>query len=316
MGTIGAPDVTAVITALWRRAHMILDDEPHVLDDDLGFGLANVPEVLAAAGFAAGEAWLEHPAMRARPWRASVVARGRFVEDLVADHMREGAAQFVILGAGLDTFALRHAQDGNGPLVFEVDQPQTQEWKQARMRALGLPVPESLRFAPFDFESGGSWVAALGEAGFDPTRPAVVALTGLTQYLTKNAIQRMMRDVAGLSPATAYVATFIVPLEAADPADRDLVALTVQLNQARGTPWLSTFTPGQFGRLAEESGLRDAAVVSPAALTDRYFSGRSDGLRPCSAEQLLIASVSRRAREPPGPAFNQAAGEGSHPAHS
>lgn len=110
MGTIGAPDVTAVITALWRRAHMILDDEPHVLDDDLGFGLANVPEVLAAAGFAAGEAWLEHPAMRARPWRASVVARGRFVEDLVADHMREGAAQFVILGAGLDTFALRHAQ--------------------------------------------------------------------------------------------------------------------------------------------------------------------------------------------------------------
>jgi transposase len=99
--------------------------------------------------------------MQAGPWRASMVARARLIEDLVADRARDGVAQYVILGAGLDTFALRHAQDGDALLVSEVDQPATQHWKRARMRDLGLPVPDALRFVPFDFESGGSWVAAL-----------------------------------------------------------------------------------------------------------------------------------------------------------
>jgi len=218
--TIGAPDVTAVITALWRRAHMILDGEPHVLDDDLGFWLADMPEVLA-----------------------------------------------------------------------EVDRPRTQHWKQARLHALGLPVPKALRFAPFDFESGGSWVAALGDAGFDPASPAVVALAGLTQYLTQDAIQQTMRDVAGLAPGTTYVATFIVSPEAADPADRELIALTAQINKARGTPWLSTFTPGQFAHLAQESGLHNPTIITSATLTDRYFTGRGDALGPCSGEQILTAAV-------------------------
>ena len=289
--TIGAPDVTAVITALWRRAHMILDGEPHVLDDDLGFWLADMPEVLAAAGFPPGEAWLEHPAMQVRPWRASIVARARLVEDLVADRSRDGLSQFIILGAGLDTFALRHTQDSNALLVFEVDHPRTQHWKQARLHALGLPVPTALRFAPFDFESGGSWVAALGDAGFDPASPAVVALAGLTQYLTQDAIQQTMRDVAGLAPGTTFVATFIVSPEAAHPADRELIALTAQINKARGTPWLSTFTPGQIAHLAQESGLHNPTIITSATLTDRYFTGRGDALRPCSGEQILTAAV-------------------------
>jgi O-methyltransferase involved in polyketide biosynthesis len=130
MDKLSAPDVTAVLTALWRRAHLLLDDEPHVFEDDLGFRLANVPEVLAAAGIPAGEAWLGHPGIQAGPWRASMVARARLVEDLVADRARDGVARFVILGAGLDTFALRHAQDGDALLVFEVDQPTTQRWKR------------------------------------------------------------------------------------------------------------------------------------------------------------------------------------------
>jgi methyltransferase (TIGR00027 family) len=289
--TIGAPDVTAVITALSRRAHMILDGEPHVLDDDLGFRLADVPEVLAAAGFPPGEAWLEHPAMQVRPWRASIVARARLVEDLVADRSRNGLSQVIILGAGLDTFALRHTQEGDALRVFEVDHPQTQHWKQARLHALGLPVPKALRFAPFDFESGGSWVTALGDAGFDPASPAVVALAGLTQYLTQDAIQQTMRDVAGLAPATTYVATFIVSPEAADPADRELIARTAQINKARGTPWLSIFTPDQFAHLAQESGLHNPTIITSATLTDRYFTGRGDALRPCSGEQILTAAV-------------------------
>jgi methyltransferase (TIGR00027 family) len=215
---------------------MLLDAEPQVFEDDLGFRLANVPEVLEAARFPAGDAWLEHPAMRAGPWRASVVARARFVEDLVGERLQAGVAQFVVLGAGLDTYALRHAGVDDGLVPFEVDQPETQRWKQARMRALGLPVPRALRFASFDLESGDSWLAALVEVGFDPSRPAVVASTGLTQYVTEATVRRIMRDVARLARSTTYVSTFILPLEAVDPVDRDLVALTAQINVGRGTP--------------------------------------------------------------------------------
>jgi O-methyltransferase involved in polyketide biosynthesis len=116
-------------------------------------------------------------------------------------------------------------------------------------------------------------------------------LTGVTQYVTQGAVQQTMRDVAGLAPCTTYVATFVVPLDAVDPADRDLVSLTIGRNTARGTPWLSTFTPGQFARLAQEPGLHHVTVISTDALTDRHFSGRSDPLRPSSAEQILIASA-------------------------
>jgi len=88
------------------------------------------------------------------------------------------------------------------------------------------------------------------------------------------------------------VATFIVSPEAADPADRELIALTAQINKARGTPWLSTFTPGQFAHLAHESGLHNPAIITSATLTDRYFTGRGDALRPCSGEQILTAGPS------------------------
>ena len=95
-------------------------------------------------------------------------------------------------------------------------------------------------------------MAALSQAGFDRVLPAVVSLTGVTRYVTQGAVQQTLRDVAGLAPGTTYVATFVVPLDAVDPADRDLVSLTIRRNKARGTPWLSTFTPGQFARLAQE----------------------------------------------------------------
>jgi O-methyltransferase involved in polyketide biosynthesis len=103
-------------------------------------------------------------------------------------------------------------------------------------------------------------------------------LTGVTQYVTQGAVQQTMRDVAGLAPGTTYVATFVAPLDAVDPADRDLVSLTIRRNKARGTPWLSTFTPGQFARLAQEPGLHNVTVISTDALTDRHFSGRGDAL--------------------------------------
>jgi hypothetical protein len=116
-------------------------------------------------------------------------------------------------------------------------------------------------------------------------------LAGLTQYLTHDAIQQTMRDVAGLAPATTYVATFIIPPKAADPGRPRPARPDSPDKQGTGDTVAEPFTPDQFARLAQESGLRNPAIITSGTLTERYFTGRDDGLRPCSGEQILTASV-------------------------
>jgi methyltransferase (TIGR00027 family) len=126
---IAAPDNTAVRTALWRALHVEIDSPPHVFEDEVGLKLA-----------APDDGWRSRPDMGSftRPFRASIVARARFIEDLVAERAARGVSQYVILGAGLDTFAQRRPELGSRLLVFEVDQPGPQAWKRQRLIDLGL----------------------------------------------------------------------------------------------------------------------------------------------------------------------------------
>ena len=153
-------------------------------------------------------------------FRASIVARARFIEDLVAEQAGRGVGQYVILGAGLDTFAQRRPELAARLRVFEVDQPGPQAWKRQRLIELGFGVPEWLRLVPVDFEAGGSWWEQLAAAGFDPGRPAVVASTGVTMYLTKDANAATLRQIAGLAPGSTLAMTFLLPIELLDDADR------------------------------------------------------------------------------------------------
>ena len=137
-------------------------------------------------------------------FRASIVARARYLEDLVAERAGHGAVQYVILGAGLDTFAQRRTDLAERVRVFEVDQPGTQEWKRRRLGELGYPVPEWLRFVPSDFEVAGGWGQELLAAGFDPARPAVVASTGVSMYLTKEANAATLREMRGWPRARCW----------------------------------------------------------------------------------------------------------------
>src|SRR5437868_15130730 len=116
------------------------------------------------------------------PFRASIVARSRFIEDLVVERTGHGVGQYVILGAGLDTFAQRRPEVASRLLVFEVDRPGPQVWKRRRLIEIGFGIPEWLRFVPMDFEAGESWRQGLAAAGFDAGRPAVVACPGLSMY--------------------------------------------------------------------------------------------------------------------------------------
>src|SRR5437667_8993133 len=141
---MAAPDSTAVRVALWRALHVQVDPPPHVLEDEIGLKLA-----------APDESWRRRPDMdpqAMRPFRAAIVARARFIEDLVVEQAGRGVRQYVVLGAGLDSFAQRRPEIASSLKVFEVDQPSSQEWKRQRLIELGFDIPDWLRFVPVDFE--------------------------------------------------------------------------------------------------------------------------------------------------------------------
>lgn len=277
------PDNTAVRVALWRALHVLADPPPHVFRDELGLVLA-----------APSDDWRQRPDMSAftRPFRASIVARARFVEDLLEARVARGVTQYVILGAGLDTFAQRRPELGSRLQVFEIDQPGTQEWKRQRLAEIGLGVAPFLHFVPVDFERGEAWLDRLQASSFDPKQLALVASMGVSMYLTRDAIADTLRKVAGLAPGSTLVMSFMLPIELVDAEVRPGMEAAARGARANGTPFISFFTPEEMLALAREAGFPEVEHVSAAALGERYFQGRSDGLRPPNnSEELLIATA-------------------------
>jgi methyltransferase (TIGR00027 family) len=278
-----SPDNTALRVALWRALHLEADAPPHVLADDIGLKLA-APEA----------DWRSRPDMSpfTRPFRASIVARARFIEDLVAEQAARGVGQYVILGAGLDTFAQRRADLAAQLRVFEIDRPGPQAWKRQRLLELGLGIPPYLLLVPVDFEAGDAWWQQLAAAGFDAARAAVVASTGVSMYLTREAIMATLRQVAALAPGSKLAMSFMLPIELTDPEVRPGMQRAMEGARANGTPFISFFTPAQMLSLAREAGFKQAEHISADMLAQRYFAGRTDGLRPPSnAEELLVATT-------------------------
>ena len=277
------PDQTAVRVALWRAMHVQADPPPHVLEDEIGLRLAGPP-----AG------WRDRGDMHpdgTRTFRASVVARSRFTEDLVLDQAGRGVGQYVLLGAGLDTFAQRRPGVASRLQVFEIDQPGAQAWKRQRLTELGYGVPAGLHLVGDDFETGGSWWRKLIAAGFDPGRPAVVASLGVSMYLTREANLATLRQLAGLAPGSTVVMTFQPPLELLEPAERVGREYAERGARASGTPFISFFSPAAILELAREAGFARVRHVPATELSQRYFGCRADGLRTSSGEELLVATT-------------------------
>jgi methyltransferase (TIGR00027 family) len=279
----GTPDSTAVRTALWRALHLEVDAEPHVLEDRLGLEL-----VAPDAG------WRDrgdmHPVGTAG-FRAAIVGRARFIEDLVAEQAGAGVRQLVLLGAGLDTMAERRPDLAAQLRIFEVDRPATLAWKERRLVETGIGVPDSLRFVPIDFESGERWWDGLLDAGFDAGRPAVVASTGVSMYLSKETTADTLRQLAALAPGSTVVMTFLIPMELVDEADKAGLEMSIKGARASGTPFVSFSTPDEMLAMARDAGLADVRHVAGRTLGDRYFTGRSDGLRPSTGEDLIVATT-------------------------
>jgi methyltransferase (TIGR00027 family) len=263
--------------------HVQVDPPPHVIEDEIGLRL-----------LAPDDDWRRRPDMDPHAtsgYRAAIVARARFIEDLVADQVGHGVTQYVILGAGLDTFAQRRREIASRLRIFEVDQPGPQAWKRQRLIELGFGIPEWLRLVPVDFESGQSWREKLATAGFDARRPAVVSSTGVSLYLTRDANLATLRQIAALAPGSTLAMTFMLPLELVDSEERPQYEAVQKSARAAGTPFLSFFSPPEMLTLAREAGFSQTQHVSTDDLTQCYFAGRTDGLRPSSGEAFLVAST-------------------------
>jgi methyltransferase (TIGR00027 family) len=272
------PDSSAVRTALWRALHVEVDAEPHLIEDVIGLALADP-----------ADGWRDRGDMHpfgTMPYRAAIVARTRFVEDLLVD---EGIGQYVLLGAGLDTFAQRHAELAGRVRVFEIDQPGPQAWKRRRLEELGYGVPDHLRLIPVDFDVDDDWWPSLVDAGFDPGERALVSSSGVSMYITEEATGATLRQLATMAPGSLVAMTFMVPFELADEADRAGLEVAARGATESGTPWISFYLPDEIVSLARDAGFADVRHVPTAELADRYLAGRADGLRAASGEGVLLA---------------------------
>lgn len=275
-----APEHTAVRVALWRALHVQIDPKPHVLTDEVG------------AKLVAEEGWLNRPDMNpdfSKGMRASIVGRARFIEDIVEDRMKNGVSQYVILGAGLDTFAQRRPDVGPRLHIFEVDQPGPQAWKRKRLAEAGFSTPSWLHFVPVDFEAGESWWDLLIAAGFDPKKPAVVVSTGVSMYLTKETNLATLRQMATLAPGSTFAMTFMLALDLLEAQERATMEFVMKRAGESGTPFLSLFTPPEMLAMAKDAGFKASEYVSGEDLYQRYFAQRTDGLKAGNAEAFLIA---------------------------
>ena len=274
------PDNTAVRTALWRALHFQVDAKPHIIEDEVGLKLV-APE----------DGWQERPDMKyTKRLRASIVARARFVEDLIIKQSKQGIDQYIILGAGLDTFVQRRPDMASGLHIYEIDQPGILAWKQQRLTELDFGIPDYLRFVPVDFETS-SWWEELLKAGFDINKPAVVACTGVSLYLTKEAIIASLNQLATLPPGSTLAMTFYLPIELLDDEDKPMQEMAEKGARASGTPFVSFFDPDEILTMAKNAAFKEAKTISTRDMEQSYFKDRTDDLLPASGEVFLLATT-------------------------
>jgi methyltransferase (TIGR00027 family) len=262
--------ITAERVAMRRAVHQVLDAPP-VLDDPLALRILG----LQPADIPSGDM---DPLMARinRQRRAFFAVRGRYAEDELAALVARGGDQYVVLGAGLDTFAYRNPH--RSLRVFEIDHPATQGWKRERLAQSGIPVPSSVTFVPVDFE-GEQLSDALVRAGFDARRPALFAWLGVVPYLERDAIVSTLRYIASCAAGATVVFDYGIPPDGLPPRLRAAFDAVARRVAAAGEPWRTFFRPSEIAGLLRDAGFTRLDDVDGEALNERYFASRADGLR-------------------------------------
>ena len=255
----GQPSLTALTAAAARAAHLIVDNEPAIFADTLAQAmLGERAEELISYHRAHGA----HPVLAGA--RAQVTCRGRYAEDRLADAIKRGIGQYVLLGAGLDSFAYRSPLAGR-VRVFEVDHPATQAYKR-RVRGVaggrGLDAGWTMgdvRFVAVDF-GRDSLGEALERAGFDAGQPALVSWLGVTMYLDESAIEETVTVLGGFAPGSEVVVDYMLPAGMRDAAGQMYADLVGQAAAEWGEPWRSVFAPAAMAALLARHGFGPAGT--------------------------------------------------------
>ena len=262
----GRASRTALRVAQRRAAHQVLDD-PRVLNDPVA-----VP--LLGSRFAFDPTREEHPVSRS--FRAFMAVRSRYAEDRLAASLARGVTQYVVLGAGLDTFAWRNPFEQLR--VFEVDFPATQAWKRELLAEAGMKLPAGLTFVPLDFEHK-TLAAGLAEAGFDAGRPAFFGWLGVVPYLTLAAFRATLETIAKLPAETAVSFDYGLSPNSMSVVHRVALRALARRVAAAGEPFRLLFSPEELDEEFVRAGFQRHEQLDSAALNELYFAGRRDGLK-------------------------------------
>lgn len=260
-----------------RAAHLIVDDKPPVLNDTVAARLLG-SQVEAQIRARAGE--LQSPDLRGL--RSHVLLRSRVAEDALMDAVANGVEQYVLLGAGLDTFAYRQPSWAQGLTIIEVDHPGTQAAKRAGLAAAGIQIPPNVRFADIDFERE-TLAQGLARCGVDTTKRTYFSWLGVTMYLTREAIEATLRTVLSFPKGSGIVFTYAHTASATSALSGD--------SASAGEPWVSYFTPEEVEAMLQSLGFSDASFLSREEAERRYYANRTDGFPPPTRVTIVEASV-------------------------
>lgn len=262
----GRASKTALRVAIRRAAHQVMD-RPPVLDDPIAVQLVG-------PAFARDMERAQHKV--ARDFRAFMAVRSRFVEDQLAMAVAQGVTQYVVLGAGLDTFAWRNPFPALR--VFEVDFPATQEWKRAMLDEAGLGMPAGLTLVPLDFEHQ-TLRAGLVDVGFDVGKPAFFGWLGVVPYLTREAFRATLDDIARMPAGSGVGFDYGLSAAVLGPLHRLALQALADRVAAAGEPFKLLFTPEEVERELDQAGFVRIEQWDSKRLNAQYFHGRADGLK-------------------------------------
>lgn len=297
--------LTAIMSA-YLRAYHSLHDEPKIFDDFLAHHI--IPEerqalieqgLVSSLKFtdphraalcpdqATALAWV----IRAMSGPPHVLSRSRYTEEILKKLIRQGVEQYVILGAGLDTFAFRCPELVKQIRVYEVDHPVTQAFKRQRLNELKWELPSNLNYAPVDFKQE-NLAAALAQAGYDPQAKSFFSWLGVTMYLNREEIFATLHTIADIAPAGSTVIFDCLDTDAFTPEKAaPRVQGGIRLAQQAGEPMKTGFDPSTLAADITPLGLRIQESLSPADIEKRYFQGRTDGYYACEHVHFVRAVI-------------------------
>ncbi|UZS64843.1 class I SAM-dependent methyltransferase [Pseudomonas syringae] len=281
---MGVPSRTAFQVAELRAAHQLLD-EPIIFNDPVAF-----PILGEQAATDLRQDPFQSNDLHARGIRAVVVARSRLTEDELERFVQSGVKQYVVLGAGLDTFALRNNYLEEGLHVFEVDHPSTQEWKRNLLEEASIKVPDSLTFVAVDFESS-TLAEELQKAGFRADQPAFFSWLGVTIYISQEAMLDTLKFVASLPKGSGIIFDYGVTPTLLDPIDNAIGDYLVDFIAQLGEPWKTWLDPVVIENELQSMGFQSIRDYDSIELNELYLARRKDGLRMGGTFRLICAKT-------------------------